>query len=240
MRRINIIKDGKTPHTNSEWFEIAPPEKGEKQWKPYHSASELADYFLHYEKEVPPEIDELLTELNISSNDFIGIPEHQTPFPADEFGEGGPRHHDLLLVAKDNEVVIGIEAKATESLDKDVNKYKLDTENRKKRYGGICEAILNQPIDKCDGIKYQLLSATLGTLLETKDTPIKKAILLVLLFDSKIVPPKHIEATKKDIKRFTDMLSPKGEGPYHIPYMPDIDFYVKFINVPVCSYCDKK
>ena len=239
MKTITIVKDGKTPHTNREWFKLAPPEKGKKQWKPYHSASELADYFLHYGNNLPPEIDDLLTDLNISSNDFIGIPEHQTPFPVEQFGEGGPRHHDLLLVAKDDGVVIGIEAKATESLDKDVKTYKLDTENRKKRYGGICEAILGEPIEKCDKIKYQLLSATLGTLLETKDKPIKKAILLVLLFDSKIVTPTRIQHTKDDIKAFTDKLSPKGDGPYRIPYMPEIDFYVKFIKVPVCSYCDK-
>ena len=69
MKTITIVKDGKTPHTNREWFKLAPPEKGEKQWKPYHSASELADYFLHYENNLPPEIDNLLTDLNISSND---------------------------------------------------------------------------------------------------------------------------------------------------------------------------
>ena len=235
MRKVLIIKNGRTPTTNSEWFEIAPPKEKEKHWKPYHSASELADYFLHYQGIVPPEIDEMLDALDVKADSFICEPECETYFPEDRFNGGGPRNHDLLMVGSD--VVIGLEAKATETLDKNVSiSLAGGSPTREERYRNICRDILSRDIEECSDVKYQLLSATLGTLLEAQRRNIKKAVVLVLLFDSKIVPEKHIENTQKDIDNFTNKLIQKSNGSYSIPYLPDIDFYVQFIKVKVCSY----
>ena len=173
MRRLIVEKDGRTPHSNEEWFEIAPPAGKKKQWKSYHSASELADYFLHYEGSVPPEIDNLLNDLNIKSTSFECIPEAETYFPVNRFNRNGPRNHDLLMIGED--VVIGLEAKATEDLDKDISVLlEKVSPTQKERYTNMCLDILGRDISQCGDIKYQLLSATLGTLLEAQKRNIKK------------------------------------------------------------------
>lgn len=247
MRKNRIIKNNKTPTTNRQWFNIAPPKQGKKHWVPYHSASELADYFLAYSGEVPPEIDGVLNELKIPAEAaFESEPECETPLiPEKTFGINGPRNHDLLMVME-NEVVIGIEAKATEDLDKYVTAYKTDDHesNAFLRYEGLCKQILNREKKKCEGIRYQLLSAAAGTLIEAEQHHADKAILLVILFNSKIVPPSHVVTTNKNIEDFKHALKENGYSnpnsrAFRTPFKKDIDLYVEFLIVDVCSYKDK-
>ena len=240
MRENRIIKNKKEIKTNRQWFNAAPPTGGKKQWVPLHSASELADYFLHSGNSIPSEIDEILDEINISKDIcFTSVPEHQTVLDPKLFGINGPRNHDLLMIANNKEVVIGIEAKATESLDKYVSAYKAETPNSQLRYNGLCEQILNKDKDQCANIRYQLLSAAAGTLIEAELNHSKKAVVLVILFNSKIVSSDHILNTKSDIDNFKKALSEYkklGKDEFETPFKPGIKLYVRFIVVDVCSY----
>ena len=246
MRTNLIIKNGKTPKTNRQWFNIAPPTKGKKQWVPYHSASELADYFLCYQDKVPFEIDNVLDDAGVSKDaSFVSEPECKTPLiPESIFGINGPRNHDILMIAE-NDVVIGVEAKATETLDKYVTSYDISSDNAKLRYPGLCKQILGKNIQECKNIRYQLLSAAAGTLIEAEKHSAKKAVLLVILFNSKIVSPLHVQATRENIEDFKNALKEleinKGRTESFItPFKPEIELFVKFIVVDVCQYRNKQ
>ena len=231
MRKIYIKKNNKEIHSNQGWLEIAPPEGGEKQWKPLHSASEFADYCLFTDGYVPKEIDDYLSSLGISDDSFDAEPECITSLCEYGFGKNGPRHHDLLMQSK--EIVVGIEAKATETLDEYVTekcKGKLSP-NQELRYPGLCREILGRELKECSNIRYQLLSATAGTLIEARKRGVKKAALIILLFESEITSKEHVLGTKNDVDVFCNMLKKKPNGSYEIPFAPDIDFYVEYIGV---------
>ena len=239
MRKLTIQKDGREIYTNGGWFRAAPPEGKEKQWVPSYSASELADYFLRYKGFLPPEIDFYLTEIGIASESFSSEPEYCTGLEREGFGGGKSRQHDLLIVSDINEVVIGLEAKAREDLDVFVTE-KGDnplTPNQEKRYAGLCEKILGQKIDSCINIRYQLLSATAGTLIEADKRQIKKAVLLILLFKTPVVTDEHVVSTKKDIDSFVSLLEKNNNGSYKCKnFKRDIDLYIKYLVVDMNSY----
>ena len=82
--------------TIEEWFEKAPPARGEKHWKDGRSAKELARRWLR--GRLPAEIQELL-ESHPATAGFVAdyaVPETRTHF--DEFS--GPRCHDLIVMGK--------------------------------------------------------------------------------------------------------------------------------------------
>ncbi len=239
MRKLTIKKDGKEIFTNGGWFRAAPPEGKEKQWVPSYSASELADYFLRYKGFMPPEIDSYLLEIGIVSESFSSEPECCTSLEKDGFGYRGPRQHDLLITSDTNEVVIGLEAKAREDLDVFVTE-KGDgplTPNQEKRYAGLCEKLLGLKLEDCSNIRYQLLSAAAGTLIEADKRHIKKAVLLFLLFKTPIVSEDHIASIGIDIENFVSLLTKNNDGSYKCKnFKKDIDLYVKYLVVDMRSY----
>ena len=237
MRQLIIQKNKQAIHTKEQWFQFAPPEGGEKQWAPLHSAHEFARYFELCDGFVPSAIDSFLDQLGIRSSYFDSEPERITSLCEHGFGKNGPRHHDLLMWS--DEAVIGIEAKATETLDEYVtDKCKKDgvvhyAENQRKRYPGLCEKLLNRPIEECSSIRYQLLSATAGTLIEAERLGVGKAVVLVVLFKSEIVDEAHIQGTRQDIINFSEFLERQPNGSYRTPFMPDIELSLGFVVVPL-------
>ena len=239
MRKLTIKKDGKEIYTNGGWFRAAPPEGKEKQWVPSYSASELADYFLRYKGFIPPEIDSYLAEIGIASESFSSEPECCTSLEKEGFGGGKSRQHDLLITSDTNEVVIGLEAKAREDLDVFVTEKGDDplTPNQEKRYAGLCEKLLGLKIERCSNIRYQLLSATAGTLIEADKRHIKKAVLLILLFKTPVVSDDHVVSTRNDIESFVSLLTKNNNGSYYCKnFKEDIELYVKYLVVDMHSY----
>lgn len=240
MRKLKIIKNSKVVKTVEDWFLLAPPEKKEEQWKDDHSAKELAKYFLNYKDFIPPEIDEYLNEIGIISNSFIAEPECETSLTEFGFGKKGSRKHDVFLFEENKkEVVIGIEAKATEDLDKFVTDKgsKPLTSNQIKRYYGLCEKLLGKNFEDCSKIRYQLLSATGGTLIEAKKRKLNKAVFLILLFKTQLVTDEHINSTINDINEFTSLLKVNDNGSYScINFMSEIYLYIKYLIIDSSSY----
>lgn len=233
MSKLKLLKDIKTV---DDWFRMAPPKKGIKQWKPFYSAMESAAYFTSTPGKMPKAIDDYLKSIGVKSDQFEAEPEAVTNLS--KYGKGEGRNHDLLIKGKD--VVIGVEAKAAESLDDYVDKkYNPVNENHRARYFNLCRDILDKNLDKddCSDIRYQLLSATAGTILEAEKAGKPKAVLIILVFVSDH-SKDAVEHTRSDVIAFENAIAHRKNcnGSYNLTINPNIDFFVKFIDVKVSDY----
>lgn len=231
MNTIKIVKKEKEITTLKSWFELAPPEGGERQWKDKHSAKEFAKYMTINLPQVPMEVDSVISSIGVYDSSFIAEPECITDLESEGFGKRGPRHHDMLLIGE--KLIIGIEAKATEELDDYVTEKYKGTSNHDLRYKGLCKSILNRELSECSLVRYQLLSASAGTLIEAQKREIAKALCLVVLFSSDITSRDHIEATKKDVEYFKTLLTRNDNGSFKTPFAPEIELYIEFLEVPL-------
>lgn len=191
--------------TVEDWHTYAPPKDAQKQWKDGRSAKELARFACSSRFEEL--IKTLLKECQVKNQDFIGEPEAETYFPTKEplnLGKNGPRNHDLLLIGKD--CVIGIEAKVSEPFDETIQERwdKLEkTENQRNRVLGLVKYIMGDTYNKYQtveslpeeikALRYQLFAATVGTIEEAKKNNVKKAIVLIIVFNGNIDPGANYE-----------------------------------------------
>ncbi len=168
------------------WHRFAPPKDSEKQWKCTRSAMELARYITDNLPDLPYSIKTALAYADESpSDDYVWCPEYVTQLP----GIGGGRNHDLILY--NNSIVIGIEAKADEKFDdtlalwlKKGEKNKDKGANRKERLNSLCSKVFNKPYsEEHKELRYQLLSALSGTIIEAENRSQKKALLMVISFN---------------------------------------------------------
>ena len=180
--KIEIKKTIKITNEN-EWFLLAPPKGKEKQWKDGFSAKELAKFVISDNKRFTQLIKNIVKGITKKVPEkFLGEPEAITSLP----GKGLGRNHDLLLCS-DN-LVIGIEAKVNEPYGESIGSEYTNPEttlNKKQRIEDLWHMILpNMSLEelKNSKLRYQLFTATAGTLLEAHNRGIKKCILLVLSF----------------------------------------------------------
>jgi hypothetical protein len=120
----------------------------------------------------------------------LALPEHVTHFDA---FPGGARNHDLLLVLRrhDESVVMGIEAKAGEPLDATlIAKHQRAMEQRKQgattnlpeRIEALVETLFGKRLGEHVGLgtlRYQLLTAAAGTLVEAQRKRATAALLVI-------------------------------------------------------------
>jgi len=143
--------------------------------------------------------------------------EHQTRLDA----RGRGRQHDLLAhgTADGRRIVVAIEAKAGESFGPAIGEYLAETDKKnetRRRDGrrlsevseGIRELALKvfrRPVDAVlSGLRYQLLHATAGTLIEAQQAEI--AVLMVQEFVSTACDRRRLEMNLNDLVRFCDAL----------------------------------
>lgn len=195
-----------------EWFCKAPPKKRYKHWKDGHSAKEFAKLWFRKDKnkaEVPAELLNLIKKQFSDINIKFGIPEHITHI--DTF-QGGQRNHDLCLFGSTGygEVVICIEAKATESLGETIEQNLEAVKNKKssnlpKRINTLSKAIFNS-IPKNNSalnqIQYQLLTGLYGTLVEGFLQEAKNAMFIVHQICTNLVSKKIEKKTFEDTQYF--------------------------------------
>lgn len=181
------IKKSITITDETDWFIVAPPKGKEKQWKDGYSAKELAK-FVTADKENFNKLIKSIVKKSFGSKisaSFCGEPEAETKLPPK--GSRGPRNHDLLLYNKD--LVIGIEAKVNEPFGNRsiLEEYEDAQKNKRQhminRIDWLKQTILPVPQKKeANHLKYQLFTATAGTLLEAYRRKVKQCIVLVLSF----------------------------------------------------------
>lgn len=173
-------------HNIDEWKDEFFPGK-DKRWKEGKSAQCLAEYILNSSPSCPTE---LMDEIDAKSEmgTIYCYPEHSTAFSSEGFGKGGPgggRNHDLLIETP--EMLITVEAKTDESFDQYVAEIITDTENRIARYKKTYKVLFGEETIN-PGIRYQLVQATVATIIEAKKRSKAKATLVVITFNLNYSP----------------------------------------------------
>lgn len=195
MIRTSMHVDGREITDEQSWFEIAPPEKGNAQWRYGYSAKEQARSWLRGGRVACP--DEILGPLEHLAaepiEDLVGTPEAKTKL--DNFGRA--RQHDLLLRANGGGrrlLVVGIEAKACEGFDGLVadRASAEPPSNKRARCNLMAQALFGRPVFDVDTGQildsdlashgYQLWTAAVGTLIEASDHPDATAVVMIQQF----------------------------------------------------------
>ena len=196
-----IIKNDKLSTTNL-WEKNAPPMGGDKQWKDGRSAKELANYMTSDFPNMPVELEEILSNIIDINSTFELDAEYVTNFSAEGFGHGEGRNHDAILCNDD--IFIGIEAKADESLGKVLaDELKNATENKMLRIKKLIGLLFNDGVENHKNLRYQLLTASAGVLIEAEKRNCKKALLAVIVFKkSGCYSNIKVQENERDIYRF--------------------------------------
>ena len=231
--KVNLSKKGNQINSIDDWYNYAPPMDKDKHWKDGRSAKELANYIIGGEGYLPQELEDILEKDIKCPQDIIleGEPEAITGLKS----RGRGRTHDLLLV-KENEVVVGIEAKVDEPFDETVCEIIKDSKTSKGKYErleDLYECIYNSKINN-QNLRYQLLTATVGTLKEAKKAKAKKAVLVIITFKSESADKSKIKQNKKDLDDFINTISPmykQNEGFYEFPKFKKVEFYIKDLDI---------
>lgn len=183
--KINVISNP------NAWRKYAPPQNPKKQWVDGRSAKTLAEYvFKNEEKDFCHTIEGVLASLNLDTpQSFKCEPEAKTPFPQ-SWGTRGARSHDLKMIG-DTDLIICIEAKVDEPFGEKLSTKRRDAEKKNADGGKNMNLRIDSILDfiypkgkplNAEGLMYQLLSATAGTILEAKEKGKSNAIALFVVF----------------------------------------------------------
>lgn len=197
----------------TDWFQHAPPAKGEAHWVDGRSAKELAKSWVNSGKpKVPRELEWLLNS-HQDTKGFIAekvIPECETKL--DGFNGSG-RKHDLILTGKASEklTLVSIEAKVDESFGEIISNYLVKSysaNTRTKVPERIKQLGLSVFGDKEFGhIRYQLLHAVAGTLIETYKNNCTQAVFVVHEFVPFGIHSKKSKQNNEDLQMFVELLT---------------------------------
>jgi hypothetical protein len=176
------------------WFDHAPPEKGEAQWRDGYSAKEQAKAWLRPgTPAAPEEWWTAVSDVAGPAEEIYARPEHQTAL--DRYPR--KRQHDLFACLRRNgamRVAIGVEAKACEDYDGIVSdRASAGPPSRKRaRCNLLALALFGRPVFDEDtgevldhrlaGHGYQLWTAAVGTLIEAQSRSLDVAIVVVHQF----------------------------------------------------------
>ncbi len=192
-----------------EWKKHFPPAGGDKQWRDGYSALEFAKIVTDSYKDIS--FEELLRkELHIPDLSIIPgelYPERLSVFDDDYHG---PRHHDLACIAetKGKKIALCFEAKVFEPLDKQLEKYVLESEGKRKRCQTLCNRFFNENYNtKFKEIYYQLLSSVAGTIAFASENGINEAYFILFQIKPRENnqcrnPTEKIEEHKKALNDF--------------------------------------
>ena len=211
-----------------EWFNYAPPKKGKMQWKDFRSAKEHAKYMTSNLPSLPVEIENILRKYT-NCNECICYGEYVTDFSSLGLGSGEGRNHDSLLVFDD--LIVGIEAKADEKFDVLCGELKLDDSNKQKRYNGVSKLIFGDDVSFHPNIRYQLITASLGTLIEACKHDVKKALLLVITYNSSKLKDCNVKRNEIDLENYVNEVLKDGRIKTKYGEDNNIDFYIEKLKI---------
>lgn len=224
---MKLNKNSNGINSVETWKQIRPPKK-EIQCKEGRSAMELARYITSALPDVPAEIEDLLSDFTDKNACFDWDAEYVTVLP----GKGEGRNHDAVIYNDD--VFAGIEAKADEEFGRLIGEEMIcATENKINRIHSLHKLIFNGNIESHANLRYQLLTATAGTLIEAQRRGISTAVVIVLVFKSAL----HTEEMKLlsnslDVYEFLESARAISYGNYwKIPTNTDINLYFKKIEI---------
>ena len=243
-----------------DWLRLAPPKGGQRQWKDGRSAKELAKaWFRRGSPAVPEELTELFATCPATQRlrGDLAIPEAVTRL--DDF-PGEHRNHDLVLHARQGEsptlhsygdgarpILIGVEAKADEPFGSEpVGQYLKRTRgtrsNAPKRITELCQALFGRGPEAVADLRYQLLTAVSGTLIEARARHADLAIFLVHEFVTPATVDERHAANAADLDRFVAALGGgrimPGElaGPFSVPGGRSVPSGIPILIGKACAY----
>lgn len=219
-------------NTIDEWLRECPPKQKYKHWKDGRSAKELAGFLTRELPNVPYELLKILGKYS-TIDDIVVAPEYVTDFKSKGFGSGEGRNHDSLIILNDS--IIGIEAKADEGLDKYYSSINIDdTINHQLRYRGLYNALFDASID--GKVRYQLVSASVGTIIEAIDRNKPNAVLLLITFlKDGCFNERKVKNNSKDINYFIQKFVKRRDGSLvaKIAVENNIDFFIEQVTIRI-------
>lgn len=208
----------------TDWRSWTRP-KEDYQWKAGRSAMELArSWFTAPQPMLPAEVRELLdSHPETRDAEFVtGWPELVTklPFP----GEG--RNHDLVAVGKAGSyrLLLAVEGKVDEPLGDLIGSYwrkskRSEKSKAWKRIDALLDAAFGPSALATDKpwseLRYQLLTALVGTAIEAEKQECKLAVLCIQEFVTQSADPDKIKANGEALAQFVRTLgarTPKAGG----------------------------
>ena len=228
--------DSRPIHSLGDWTRPKQP----YHWKERRSAMELARAWCNGgEPRCPQELRIALDShpLTLGARLIEGSPEHVTALP----GRGNGRNHDLWVRAETGgaPLTICVEAKADESFGDRVGAYLRRAHATNARTGAglrtraLARIVFQKPVDvsqeAVSSLRYQLLAAAAGTVLQAVRDRATTAVLVVHEFQSTALDPRKLHTNDSDLRAFCCALagervalSPGGfVGPW--PTLPDPD-----------------
>lgn len=218
------------------WHQYAPPKEKEKHWKVGRSAQALAAYMTEALPELPTEIEALLGRFTSKDAELHWDAEFVTALP----GKGNGRNHDAVIYNED--IFVGIEGKADESFG---NKYIAEelvgaSDNKRSRIEQLTKMIFGDAPEAHPTVRYQLLTACAGILIEARKRGIQNALFLILVFKKeKAYSQAKLIENNKDLNAFLRELQAAEieNGLYILPTRygkaHEIDLYMKKIEIAV-------
>lgn len=224
MTRLRITKNANPISSVEDWRRYAPPKDPYKHWKDDRSAKELAKAWCA--DEGSPSVPSDVTALFQSHPAFADVreldlvPEEEIHF--DTFR--GPRNADLAGIGMDDRgrFAITVEAKADETFDQVVSTVEAKAtmtaaENSKSNaltrvnqlMGALFPEGVNTPEHRTH-LRYQLLTATAGTLKLAERISADRALLIIHEFVTVATDDDRHESNATDLDYFVQCLS-KGE-----------------------------
>lgn len=221
-KHINNITDCES------WKEHRPPKKPDIQWKDGRSAKELAKYMTSAFPQIPSELENILQIFVDENAEFDWDAEYVTKLP----GNGEGRNHDAILYNDD--IVVCIEAKADEVLGNLIQEeLKEASVNKLYRISSLLKILFQDGFKHYDNLRYQLLTASTGTILEAQKRGVKNAVFLVIVFKGiNDTTAEKLENNNLDIQSFLEATnSIEYKNLKKIPNNTDIDLYFGKIEI---------
>ena len=237
------IKKENTINDITTWLKYAEPEGGMSQWVEGRSAMEFARYMTSSNGSLPLELDAYLKSIGIKCGNFVCYPEEVTSFT------GSGRHHDGLLVC--NEIVVGVEAKVSEPFDNSIS-YKMEHakknhdkgENMRIRLYNSLKILKpsfdDQTLESVPSLMYQLISGTVGTIIEARNRNVRKAAFIVIEFVGDVKQEKNYDDKVKenqkafeDFIKFIGLTEKKDEECFIDVYEDSLRVWIKKLKIKV-------
>lgn len=235
-----------------QWEDFAGP-KQKKQWKPGRSAMETARAWMPGNKpSMPPGIRAILDSCDQTADLRVDVVHPECQIRFDKF-RGEPRNADIAFSGKKGDVTVAVtvECKADEKFGETLHKQYGKAEKAKKqnpasravdRIENLCKGLFGIETDLLDevaSLRYQLLTATAGTLAYANEEGASVAVLLVHVFKTHATSDDKLLRNDTDYTEFlrrlhkTDPEAGKSgdlEGPFHLPgndlYKDPVPLYV--------------
>ncbi len=178
MKFKKLIKNGNEINSVDSWGENCKL-MSDTHWKEFRSAKCLAQYFMNSYPALPNELSMSLLDFVPADTEFAWDVEKKTSLP----GTGEGRNHDAVLYS--DGFVATIEAKVDEPLGKTVGE-EIDkaSVNKLNRISKMLSVLFDDKFNKFRDFPYQLLTASVGTIIEAQKNGAYEAVLYVTAFES--------------------------------------------------------